>query len=157
MDPQEVDRHMSQALLEAKSAFHEDEVPVGCLIVSPHGETLARTYNTKEQTNDACAHAEVLAIQKAGQKVGWRLLDCSLIVTLEPCPMCLSAMLQARIGALYFGAYDRKGGALSLGYNFAADKRLNHTFSIMGGVRHYECSSLLSTYFKQKRNKPAFT
>lgn len=157
MELTKIDQYMAQALEEAQSAYLEDEVPVGCLIVSPYGETLARTYNKKEQDNDACAHAEILAIQAAGKKLGWRLVDCSLIVTLEPCPMCLSAMLQARIGALYFGAYDRKGGALSLGYNFPRDKRLNHTFSVMGGVRHYECSRMLSNYFKQKRHRPKIT
>lgn len=153
MDLEKIELYMGQALEEARTAYLEDEVPVGCLIVSPHGETLARTYNQKEKRDDACAHAEVLAIREAGKKMGWRLLDCELYVTLEPCPMCLSAMLQARIGRLVFGAYDRKGGALSLGYNFAADKRFNHSFSIVGGARHYECSRLLSTYFKQKRNK----
>lgn len=143
---------MGQALVEAESAYHQDEVPVGCVIVSKHGEVLARTYNLKEQKNDPCAHAEILAIQKAGEKMGWRLLDCSLIVTLEPCPMCLSAILQARVGSLYFGAYDRKGGALSLGYNFPQDARLNHTFPVMGGVKHFECSKILSSYFRAKRH-----
>lgn len=147
---------MDLAFTEAKLAFQEDEVPVGCLIVSPHGEILSQTHNLKESKNDPCAHAEILAIRESGAKYGWRLTDCSLFVTLEPCPMCLNAMLQARIKSLYFGAYDRKGGSLSLGYNFPSDKRLNHTFSVMGGVNHFDCSRLLSTYFKQKRNKPAF-
>ena len=151
MELKEADQYMAEAMLEAQVAFHEDEVPVGCLLVGPHGEVLSRTYNVKERENDACAHAEILAIREAGKKMGWRLIDCSLFVTLEPCPMCLSAMLQARIKTLYFGAYDRKGGALSLGYNFAKDPRLNHSFAIVGGIRHFECSRLLSTYFKQKR------
>lgn len=151
---QEIDKYMLQAYDEAKVAFHEDEVPVGCVIVSPHGEVLARSHNLKENQNDACAHAELLAIKAAGESLkGWRLNDCSLFVTLEPCPMCLSAMVQARIKHLYFGAYDRKGGAFSLGYNFPKDTRLNHTFSVVGGIRHYICSNLMSTYFKQKRNK----
>lgn len=154
MEINKVENYMKQALTEAQSAYHEDEVPVGCLIVSPHGEVLARTYNLKEKNNDACAHAELLAIKEAGAKIGWRLLDCSLFVTLEPCPMCMNAMLQARIGNLYFGAYDKKGGALSLGYDFSKDDRLNHTFSVVGGVMHYGCSKMLSNYFRQKRNKP---
>ena len=79
------------------------------------------------------------------------LMDGSIYVTLEPCPMCLSALIQARIGHLYFGAYDTKGGALSLNYNFYKDQKLNHSFPVMGGLRHFECSRLLSTFFKEKR------
>lgn len=145
---------MRLALGEAQTAFHEDEVPVGCVIVSPYGEALASSHNLKEKNHDACAHAELLAIKEAGSRLkGWRLNDCHLFVTLEPCPMCLSAMIQSRIKRLYFGAYDRKGGALSLGYDFPNDERLNHTFGVMGGIHHYQCSKLISSYFKQKRNK----
>ena len=155
MDLIKINQYMDQAFIEAKNAYHEDEVPIGCVIVSKHGETLASTYNLKEKKHDACAHAEILAIKAAGERLkGWRLLDCSIFVTLEPCPMCLSAILQSRIANLYFGAYDKKGGALSLNYNFPADTRLNHTFNIMGGIQHYKCSRLLSNYFRQKRNLP---
>ena len=155
MDLNKVNHYMNLAIMEAKQAYHEDEVPIGCVIVSPHGEVLASTHNLKEQNSDACAHDELLAIKEAGKKLkGWRLIDCSLFVTLEPCPMCMSAILQARFGKLYFGAYDKKGGAISLGYNFAKDKRLNHTFSITGGIKHFELSRMLSNYFRQKRNLP---
>ena len=99
------------------------------------------------------AHAEVLSLIEGGKKLNnWRLSDCTLYVTLEPCPMCLSAMVQARLGLCVFGAYDPKGGALSLGYHMHQDKRLNHQFKIMGGIRHFETSRLLSTFFKQRRN-----
>jgi tRNA(adenine34) deaminase len=131
-----------------------EEVPVGAIVVSPHGEILSEAYNLKETNNDVTGHAEIIALKRASEKLGsWRLTDCSLIVTLEPCPMCLSAILQSRIKSLYFGAYDTKGGALSLGYNFPFDERLNHKFNVYGGYKHYECSTLLSKFFRAKRNK----
>lgn len=145
---------MKQAFNEAQTAFYEDEVPVGCLIVSPYKEVLASTFNLKEKQNDPSAHAEILAIREAAKKLGdWRLNGCTAYVTLEPCPMCLNALLQARVKRVVFGAYDRKGGALSLGYNFHLDNRLNHSFSITGGVLHYDCSQLLSKFFRQKRDR----
>ena len=119
-----IDYYFDIALRLAEDAAFNDEVPVGAIVVSPSGEILSEAYNLKETNQDATAHAEILALQKAAKNLGaWRLLDCSLIVTLEPCPMCLSAIAQSRIKSLYFGAYDRKGGALSLGYNFSSDKR----------------------------------
>lgn len=149
-----IQNFMDIALEEAKTAFYEDEVPVGCVIVSEHGEILAQTYNLKESLNDASAHAEILAIKEASQKIGdWRLEDCSVFVTLEPCPMCLSALVQARIKNLYFGAYDRKGGALSLGINMYKDKRFNHNFNVWGGINHFNCSQILSNFFRQKRER----
>lgn len=144
--------NMDLALNAAEDAYHKDEVPVGAVIISEFGEILAQTYNLKETNNDACAHAEILAIQEASKRIkSWRLLNCSIFVTLEPCPMCMSAILQARLSNLYFGAYDRKGGALSLGYNFHKDSRLNHRFNVFGGLRHMECSQILSNFFRQKR------
>lgn len=146
--------NMDLALRSAEDAFHKEEVPVGAIIVSEYGEILAEAYNLKETNHDACAHAEVLAIQRASKKIkSWRLNECSIFVTLEPCPMCLSAILQSRIKNLYFGAYDKKGGALSLGYNFHKDERLNHKFNVFGGLRHVECSQLISNFFKKKRQK----
>lgn len=154
MDISKVDFYMLEALREAQEASFQDEVPVGCVIVGPHGEVLSRAHNLKEKLCDTTAHAELLAIREASNKIqNWRLLNCSIFVTLEPCPMCLSAILQARLSTLYFGAYDPKGGALSLGYNFPKDDRFNHRFGVVGGVNHYECSRLLSDYFKQKRKK----
>lgn len=145
---------MQEAYQEAQTAFAKDEVPVGCVIVSEYNEVIASTYNLKETENNPCGHAEILAIQMAAQNLGdWRLLGATVYVTLEPCPMCYSALIQARVKRVVFGAYDRKGGALSLGYNFHLDKRLNHTFSIVGGVNHFECSQLLSKFFRQKRDR----
>ena len=150
----EVNHFMNLAYKLAEDAFSKDEVPVGAVIVSEHGEILAETFNLKESNHDVCAHAEILALKEAAQRLqSWRLNNCSLFVTLEPCPMCLSAISQSRIKDLYFGAYDKKGGALSLGYNFHKDSRLNHKFSIYGGLNHYPSSQLLSKFFKLKRQK----
>jgi len=144
---------MDEALIEAEKAYREDEVPIGAVVVDSNGSILSRSHNLKESNYNPCGHAEILAITAAGKKLSnWRLLNCSVFVTLEPCPMCLSAMIQARIGTLYFGAYDPKGGALSLNYNFYKDQKLNHAFSVIGGLRHFECSKLLSRFFREKRD-----
>jgi tRNA(adenine34) deaminase len=147
--------HMGSALSLAHKAFHRDEVPVGCLIVdNQSGEILAQSHNLKEANHNPLGHAELIAIEEAARKIkNWRLTNTTLYVTLEPCPMCLAAMVQSRISRCVFGAYDSKGGALSLGYYLNQDKRLNHQFSVMGGVQHWECSQILSQYFKEKRQK----
>ncbi|MBY0516025.1 MAG: nucleoside deaminase [Bacteriovoracaceae bacterium] len=143
---------MKLSLEQADLAWKLQEVPIGAVIVDSKGEILARTHNLKETAHDACGHAEILAIQEASKKLNsWRLNDCRLYVTLEPCPMCLSAIGQARLSQVIFGAYDRKGGAISLGYPLHNDQRLNHRFSVMGGVMHFECSKQLSDFFKQRR------
>lgn len=143
---------MRLALDEAEAAYRLGEVPVGAVIVDAKGEVIAKSHNLKESVHNPCGHAELLAIQSAAQKIqGWRLEGCTLYVTLEPCPMCLAGLVQARVAQVVFGAYDAKGGALSLGYNLHRDQRLNHRFSMMGGVLHYECSRLLSQFFKERR------
>lgn len=144
--------HMGLALEQAEAAFKVSEVPVGAILVSPNGEVLSRQYNLKESTFNPTGHAEILVMMEAAKKVqNWRLNECTLYVTLEPCTMCLSAMVQSRLKQCIFGAYDPKGGALSLGYALHQDKRLNHQFSMIGGVKHFECSRLLSTFFKERR------
>lgn len=154
MNFNDINNYMRMAIELGKDAYAKDEVPVGAVIISVHGEILAQTHNLKETILDACAHAEILAIKEASERLGsWRLINCSIFITLEPCPMCLSAILQSRIKNIYFGAYDRKGGALSLGYNFSKDNRLNHKMNIYGGYSHYACSKLLSNFFKLKREK----
>lgn len=143
---------MSEALDLAQAAYNKNEVPVGCVITDSHGEILARTYNTKEAEQVTTHHAEILAIEEASKKIGsWRLIDCHMFVTLEPCPMCMSAIIQARLSHVYFGAYDVKGGAVSLGFNLHNNEKLNHKVSVSGGFRHLECSKLLSNFFKSKR------
>jgi len=145
---------MDEALIEASKAYREDEVPVGAIIVDHQQNILARAHNQKEKKHNPCGHAEILAIVEAGKKINnWRLAECSLVVTLEPCLMCLGAISQARLGHIYFGAYDAKGGGLSLGYEVFNDRRLNHQFGVTGGIRHYECSKILSQFFREKRAK----
>jgi tRNA(adenine34) deaminase len=143
---------MTMALEQAELAYKAQEVPVGAVLVSPQGEVLSKAFNLKESQFNPTAHAEILAITEGAKKLqNWRLSDCILYVTLEPCPMCLTAMVQSRVKQCVFGAYDAKGGSLSLGYHLHSDKRLNHQFSIMGGVKHFECSKVLSQFFKERR------
>lgn len=143
---------MSMALEQAELAYKAQEVPVGAVLVSPQGEVLSKHYNLKESHFNPTAHAELLVMTEAAKKLqNWRLTDCVLYVTLEPCPMCLTGMVQSRIKQCVFGAYDPKGGALSLGYHLHSDKRLNHQFSIIGGIKHFECSRILSQFFKERR------
>lgn len=143
---------MGLALEEAETAYKAGEVPVGAVVVGPMGEVLARSGNIKESTFDPCGHAEILAIRSACEKIkNWRLTDCSLYVTLEPCLMCMSALVHSRISSLHFGAYDKKAGALSLGYDIHNNPKLNHTFSVTGGHKHYECSNILSRFFRERR------
>lgn len=143
---------MKIALEQAEQAYRLQEVPVGAILVSPGGEILSKQHNLKEVNFNPVAHAEILAITEGAKRLqNWRLTDCYLYVTLEPCPMCLTALVQARVKACVFGAYDQKGGALSLGYHLHSDKRLNHQFSIVGGVMHFECSRILSQFFRERR------
>lgn len=143
---------MGLALEQADQAYRNHEVPVGAVLVSDSGEVISKQFNVKEANHNPIGHAEILTIAEGGKKIqNWRLTGCTLYVTLEPCPMCLTAMVQSRILQCVFGAYDPKGGAISLGYNLHKDKRLNHQFSIMGGVKHYESSRLLSQFFKERR------
>lgn len=145
---------MSIAYDEAYEASIEDEVPVGAVITNSHGDIIAKAHNTKEKNQFVCDHAEVLAIKEASKALeSWRLNDCSLFVTLEPCPMCMSAIQQSRIKNVYFGAYDQKGGAISLGFNIHQNPALNHNVNIFGGFRHIQCSKMISNFFKQKRRR----
>lgn len=154
---QDLEWAMGEALKEAEAAGRRDEVPIGACLLDAQGKIITKAGNNKEETNCPTGHAEILVINKASEILkDWRLLDCTLVVTLEPCLMCMGALWQSRISKLVFGAYDPKGGALSLNYNFHDDSRLNHKFSIMGGVRHYESSRLMSQFFKQKRSKYKF-
>ena len=144
--------NMNLALEEAQRAYKLGEVPVGAVLVSPDGKVESKGINLKESQFDPCGHAEICALRDQGEKLkNWRLTGHTLYVTLEPCAMCLGAMIQARIQSLVFGAYDPKGGAISLGYNLHKDSRLNHNFSVVGGVRHFECSQILSQFFREKR------
>ncbi|MCT4642483.1 MAG: nucleoside deaminase [Bacteriovoracaceae bacterium] len=145
---------MDEAILLAKEAAYYDEVPVGAIIIDSNNNIVSRGYNKKEKRYDVTAHAEIFAIKELAKDIqSWRLNDYKMIVTLEPCPMCFSAISQSRLSEVYFGAYDKKGGALSLGYNLHQDSRLNHNFSAYGGIKHFETAKLLSDYFKLKRKQ----
>jgi tRNA(adenine34) deaminase len=143
---------MKSALQVAMVGRDNQEVPVGAIVYDANFKELARASNLKEASFKATAHAEILAINEASEGLrNWRLEGAIVVVTLEPCPMCLAAMQQARIGALIFGAYDKKGGAISLGHNLHQDARLNHQFPVLGGILSYECGKILSDFFRQKR------
>lgn len=145
---------MGLALAEARLALNHDDVPIGAIVVSPSGEILASRHNERELTKDPTAHAEVLALRDAAEKLGeWRLYDCTLVVTLEPCAMCAGALTNARIGRVVFGAEDPKAGACGSLYNLAVDPRLNHTFEVQGRVMADECAELLTTLFSGLRDR----
>lgn len=147
------DKFMIAALKEAQKAMAQDEVPIGCVIVK-NGTIIARAHNEREKKQQATAHAEILAIEKACRKIGsWRLEDCILYVTLEPCPMCSGAILQARIDTVVYGANDPKGGCLESCMNMYDIQGFNHYPHIVSGVMEEECGSLLKAFFKAKREE----
>lgn len=142
---------MDLALLEAHECLEHGDVPVGAVIVR-NGVVIAARHNERELTGDPTAHAEVLALRDAAAAVGsWRLDDCTLVVTLEPCIMCAGALLNARIGRLVYGAADLKGGATASLYNVCADPRLNHNPPVTHNVRARESGELLRTFFASQR------
>ena len=144
---------MGVALSLAEQAYRQNEVPVGALVTNEDGKILSKAHNTKENDHNPCGHAEILAITKAASaQKSWRLDKCELIVTLEPCPMCLAAAVQGRIKRIIFGAFDPKGGSIGLNYNLHKDPRLNHSLGIIGGICHYQCGKLLSQFFREKRH-----
>ncbi|MDA2957250.1 MAG: tRNA adenosine(34) deaminase TadA [Ilumatobacteraceae bacterium] len=142
---------MSIALNEARRALEHDDVPVGAVVVHD-GRVIAARHNERETSADPTAHAEVLALRDAATALGrWRLDDCTLVVTLEPCVMCAGALLNARIGRLVYGAADLKGGATASLYNVCADPRLNHNPPVRHGVSAAESTELLETFFASRR------
>ena len=150
-DPVMDEQMMKVALAEARAAVAHDDVPVGAVVVHA-GEIIAARHNERERSGDPTAHAEVLALRDAAARLGrWRLDDCTLYVTLEPCIMCAGALLNARIGRLVFGAADPKAGATSTLYNVCADPRLNHNPPFRHGVLANESSALLSEFFTERR------
>jgi len=142
---------MRAALVEARRATEHGDVPVGAIVVRD-GVVIASAGNQREQLNDPSAHAEVLALRAAAEHLGtWRLDDCTLYVTLEPCVMCAGAIINARVGTVVFGAPDLKAGALGSLYNIAADPRLNHEPVVRHGVLGEESASLLHEFFSERR------
>jgi tRNA(adenine34) deaminase len=143
---------MGIALEEARQAFAEAEVPIGAVVVHPVHGVLGRGHNQRERFNDPTAHAEVLALRQAGEAFGsWRLEGCLVYATLEPCPMCAGAIVQARAAAVLYGCPDPKAGACQSLYRITEDTRLNHRCPALGGIRQEECADLLRQFFQQRR------
>lgn len=145
--------YMELALHEARDAARAGEIPVGAIVVY-HEDVIARAHNRREELQDPTAHAEALALQAASaHRNSWRLDECSLYVTLEPCVMCVGAILQARVSRLVFGCLDPKGGAVESLYRLCEDSRLNHSLPVTRGVLESECSAILSEFFADLRKK----
>lgn len=144
---------MQEALVEAQKAYDMDEVPIGAVVVKD-GKIIGRGHNLRESEKDPILHAEIIAIRQAAQTLdGWRLTDCDIYVTIEPCPMCAGAILQARIRQLVFGARDPKAGCVGSLYNLLQDARFNHQTEVVEAVLEEECSHIMKDYFRQKRKK----
>ena len=144
-------KFMKEALKEAQKAYDKLEVPVGCVIVKD-GKIIARAHNQKETKLDTTKHAEILAIQKASKKLeSWRLLDCEMYVTLEPCPMCAGAIINSRIKKVYIGTKDEKTGACGSKLNLLEDYTFNHKVEIETGIMKNECEEILKKFFKELR------
>ena len=145
------EKFMKEALKEAKKAYDKLEVPVGCVIVKD-GKVISRAHNLKETKLDTTKHAEILAIQKASKKLeSWRLIDCEMYVTLEPCSMCAGAIINSRIKKLYIGTMDEKTGAVGSKLNLLEDYTFNHKVEITTGVLQEECEKILKDFFKLLR------
>ena len=148
---QERKAQMELALVEARACAHSDDVPVGAVILDEAGAVIATGRNTKERDEDPLGHAEVMAIRAAAEKLGsWRLSDCTLVVTLEPCVMCAGAILAARIPTVVYGAWDEKAGAAGSVFDLLRDRRLNHQVEVISGVLAEECGQLLTEFFREK-------
>ena len=145
------DFFMREALKEAKKAYNKLEIPVGAVIVK-NGEIIARAHNIKEEKKDTTKHAEILAIQKASKKLEtWRLNDCEMYVTLEPCPMCAGALIQSRIKKVYIGTMDEKTGACGSVLNLLEDFKFNHKVEVEKGILKEECEKILKEFFIKLR------
>lgn len=146
---------MALAVAEARAAAQEGEVPVGAVAVIG-GRVVAARHNEREGAADPTAHAEILALRDAASSIGgWRLSELTLVVTLEPCPMCAGALVAARVKRVVFGATDPRAGACGTLYNLCTDPRLNHEIEVTGGIGAAECAALLSSFFAAKRTDRA--
>lgn len=157
------DEWMGLALAEAHRALDTSDVPIGAVVLGPDGAVLGSGRNQREELGDPTAHAEVVAIRQAADRLrelaqlnggsgdGWRLSDCTLVVTLEPCAMCAGAIVLARIPKVVFGAWDEKAGAAGSVFDILRERRLNHWVEVYGGVREEECAALLRGFFAAHR------
>ncbi len=144
---------MRLALQEAEAAAIHGDVPIGAVVLDASGEVIGAGHNRREADRDPTAHAEVLALQDAAARLGsWRLDDCTLVVTLEPCTMCAGALVQARVGRLVFGAWNEEMGAVGTLWDVVRDRRLHHRPEVVSGVLADECGALLQTFFAEHRD-----
>ena len=149
----DVELAMSEALQQARLAGESGDVPVGAVVLH-EGKVIASRHNERELTNDPTAHAEILALRDAAKTLGtWRLTECTLVVTLEPCVMCAGALMNARIGTLVYATADLKGGATASLYNVCTDPRLNHQPKVMHGVYEEDAIQLMKLFFRNKRTE----
>lgn len=147
------EQFMKMAIEEAKKAEQQNEVPIGSIIVYEN-RIIAKGYNQRETTQSTLSHAELNVIKQANEKINsWRLEDCTLYVTLEPCPMCAGAIIQSRIKRVVFGAYDPKAGCAGTLMNLLEDNQFNHKVETIGGVLEKQCGALLKDFFKQIRKR----
>lgn len=147
------EKYMKAALREAKKAYKLDEVPIGCVIVQ-NDKIIARGYNRRNTDKNTLAHAEVAAIKKASKKTGdWRLEDCTMYVTLEPCQMCAGAIVQSRLGKVVIGSMNPKAGCAGSVINLLQMKQFNHQVEMVTGILEEECSTMLSGFFQELREK----
>lgn len=154
IDADTLSRWMGAALDEATEAGVAAEVPIGCVVVHlPTGQVIGRGQNRRERDADPTAHAEIIALRQAGVALGhWRMIDCALVVTLEPCPMCAGAIVNGRVPVVVYGCADAKAGAVDTLMRLCSDPRLNHrATAVHAGVRADECAALLKGFFKQQR------
>jgi tRNA(adenine34) deaminase len=144
---------MREAIAQARQALALDEVPIGCVIFHlPGGKIIGRGHNLRKSQSDPTAHAEIIALRRAGTELGdWRLDDCTMAVTLEPCPMCAGAIVNARIARLIYGCPDPKAGAVRTLFSLCDDPRLNHRVQISSGVLEEECATMLREFFQAQR------
>lgn len=144
-------KFMKEAIKQAKKAQAIGETPIGAVIVH-NGKIISRGYNKREVKKNCLCHAEIIAINKASKKLGgWRLPECDMYVTLEPCPMCAGAIISSRIDNLYFGAYDKKSGCANSVIDLFKENLFNHNVCVTGGIMEEECSKIISDFFKALR------
>ena len=147
------EKWMKAAFREAEKAFEQDEVPIGAVVVQ-NGRIIGRGYNQCESLTDSTAHAEIIAITSASNTIkDWRLKDCQLYVTKEPCPMCAGALVNARIDMVIFGMYDEKEGCCGSLYQLCRDNRFKHQLTVKGGIMEDPCTLIMQEFFKKKRKK----
>jgi tRNA(adenine34) deaminase len=150
-------RLMSEALVEARKGLSEGEVPIGAVVAAQDGRILGRGHNRPLALDDPTAHAEISALRRAGALVGnYRLTGTALVVTVEPCIMCMGAAIQARVGLLIYGSRDPKCGAAGSLYDFSGDRRLNHEVKVVSGILEEECRDLLVRFFKVRRKTASY-